>query len=204
MRTRDRRVDRHRPVDLPGGISLRKKVRHHAIPGAIAGIAAMPLPHRLPRAELLSGQIPPRDPSAKPVCDALYDSPVVTERVTAAPRVRRQQRLDPLPLLVREHPIPRTRRPHPTTLPRASPKIWETRPSGPREPTGWPRCRVPPRPAYTLQRRSLPTDAIRLDCSLLCFPTCSQPSAGGSALDKVHLQLREGCGRVSRELRCTY
>ena len=204
MRTRDRRVDRYRPVDLPGRVGLGENLRQHTIPGAVPGIPAMPLPHRLPRPELLTRQITPRNPGPKPVRDALHDPPIVTERMTATPGVRRQQRLDPLPLLVREHPIPRTRRPHPTTLPRASPKIWETRPSGPREPTGWPRCRVPPRPAYTLQRRSLPTDAIRLDCSLLCFPTCSQPSAGGSALDKVHLQLREGCGRVSRELRCTY
>lgn len=54
-------------------------------------------------------------------------SAAVCERMTPPPLVRRQQRLDPRPLLIREHPIPRRRR-HPHRLPRASPQISETRP----------------------------------------------------------------------------
>ena len=57
MRTRDRRVNRYGPVDLPGYIGLSEDLRQYAIPGAVAGIAAMPLPHRLPRTELLAGQM---------------------------------------------------------------------------------------------------------------------------------------------------
>lgn len=48
------------------------------------------------------------------------------------PGIGRQQRSDPLPLRIREHPISRTRRPHPTRLPRTSRCIWETRPRGTR------------------------------------------------------------------------
>ncbi|ACV05162.1 hypothetical protein Ksed_00650 [Kytococcus sedentarius DSM 20547] len=31
MRTSDRRVDRHRPVDLPGGIGLGEDLHQHAM-----------------------------------------------------------------------------------------------------------------------------------------------------------------------------
>ena len=129
MRTRDRRIDRHRPVDLPGRVGLGEDLRQHPIPRPVTGVTAMPLPHRLPRAELLAGQVTPRDPGAEPVRDALHNPPVVTERVTTPPGIGRQQRSDPLPLRIREHPISRTRRPHPTRLPRTSRCIWETRPS---------------------------------------------------------------------------
>jgi hypothetical protein len=68
----------------------------------------MTLPDCLPRTELLPWQIAPRDPCAEPIGDAFDDATAITERVTAPPTVRRQQRLDPLPLLVRE---PRNREP---------------------------------------------------------------------------------------------
>jgi hypothetical protein len=54
---------------------------------------------------------------------------MITERPTLPPNVCRQQRLDLSPLRIREHPEPR-RRLHPTMLSRASPNLWETRPSG--------------------------------------------------------------------------
>lgn len=57
MRTRDRRVDRHRPVDLPRRVSLGENPRQHSIPRAVAGIPAVPLPHRLPGTEGLGGQV---------------------------------------------------------------------------------------------------------------------------------------------------
>ena len=129
MRTCDCRIDRHRPVDLPGRVGLGKDLRQHPIPRPVTGVTAMPLPHRLPRAELLAGQVTPRDPGAEPVRDALHNPPVVTERVTTPPGIGRQRRSDPLPLRIRKHPISRTRRPHPTRLPRTSRYIWETRPS---------------------------------------------------------------------------
>lgn len=40
--------------------------------------------------------------------------------MTTPTDIGRKQRSDPLPLLIREHPKPRTRRPHLTRLPRAS------------------------------------------------------------------------------------
>ena len=49
---------------------------------------------------------------------------VVTERVPTLANVRGQQRIDPAPLLFKEHPLPRRR--HPVGAPRASPRLWET------------------------------------------------------------------------------
>lgn len=107
MRSRDRRIHRHGPVDLPRRVGFGEDLREHTIPGAITGIAAVPLPHRLPRPELAPWEIPPWDPRPEPVRDPLDHPPVITERMTPHTRIRRQQRLDPRPLLIREHPIPR-------------------------------------------------------------------------------------------------
>ena len=52
-------------------------------------------------AEHLAGQVPPGDPGPVTVCDALDHGAVITGRVIDLASIRRQQRLDPLPLLVR-------------------------------------------------------------------------------------------------------
>lgn len=67
------------------------------IPGAVTGISTMPPLRRLPRPELLMREIAPRNPGVKSVSDAFDDPSIASERVTALPRVRRQQRLDPRP-----------------------------------------------------------------------------------------------------------
>ena len=183
MRTRDRRIDRHRPVDLPGRVGLGEDLRQHPIPRPVTGVTAMPLPHRLPRSELLAGQVTPRDPGAEPVRDALHNPSVVTERVTTPPGIGRQQRSDPLPLRIREHPISRTRRPHPTRLPRTSRCIWETRPNNTPVPlagvlasdlaelSGW---------AILTTRSSLPTPSKNRRLSVRAKSRLVHPSTGAS------------------------
>ena len=129
MSTIDRAVHRHVPIDLSVRIRLSKNPSKDSIPGAIAGIAAMTLPHCLPRAETVPRQIPPRDPDPIAVHDSFDDLPIAAEPATALALIRRQQRRYPPPLLVSEHleSVPnlshQPRMASPTTL------NWETRPS---------------------------------------------------------------------------
>jgi hypothetical protein len=69
--------------------------------GPVTGIAPVTFPHRLPRPELRTRQITPRNAGAVPIDDAFHYSAVITERMTPPTRVRRQQARNqfPLPLL---------------------------------------------------------------------------------------------------------
>ena len=62
----------------------------------------VPLPHRLPRAEL-HGQVAPGDPGAQPVDRALDHLPVRCHRPAHRALQRRQDGLDPSPHLVTEN-----------------------------------------------------------------------------------------------------
>lgn len=89
-------------------------------------VIAASLPDRLPRSETLSREVPPRDPGAVPVDDALHDLATVPGRAPPPTIARGQARLDLLPLLIRRDREPRLT--HPDITPRASPTIEETRP----------------------------------------------------------------------------
>jgi hypothetical protein len=93
----DATVHRHGPLDFAGSVGPCQQRCQHLVPGAVTGVAAMPLPHRLPGSELLSGQIAPGDPSPVPEDDPLDHAAVVAERMTTPPHVGRQQRADQLP-----------------------------------------------------------------------------------------------------------
>lgn len=180
MRTRNRRVYGHRPVDLPCRVGIGEDPGKHPIPRPVPGITTMPLPYRLPWPELLARQITPRDPGPVPVRNALHHAATIAERTTPPPRIRGQQRPDPLPLLVREHPQPRIRS-HLSRLPRTPRTKWETRPSccararcqgGPRRyvrrwcPRQGSRCRGLRQPALThgtprAQKQAVPCDVAR-------------------------------------------
>src|SRR5699024_10685653 len=130
--TVDRRVHRHRPVDVTASISLSHQYRVDLVPHSQPRVEVVALPHRLPGSEPLPGQIPPRNTSPSTIDDALHDHPVVLERMPLTTLVRGQQRLNPLPLLIRKSPIPgRCSSSHPSTLKAKPPHIWETRPSSP-------------------------------------------------------------------------
>jgi hypothetical protein len=120
--TVDRGIHTHGPVDLPVRVGLRQQPGQDLVPGAIPGIPAVPLPDRALRPEVLDRQVTPRDPGPIPVDDPLDDASVVPERMPAPARVRRQQRLDPFPLLIGQRLVSRRR--HAQSLPRASPPIW--------------------------------------------------------------------------------
>src|ERR1700681_4544274 len=62
----------------------------------------MSLPHRLPRSEI-GGQVPPRAARAEPPSDPFQDEPVLTEPVAPLAHIRRHQRFDSRPELVRNH-----------------------------------------------------------------------------------------------------
>lgn len=72
-------VHRHRPVDVSGGIGVGQDARQHSLPGAVGGVAALTLPHCLPRAEVV-GQVPPGNTGPEPVDDSFDEPAVVTER----------------------------------------------------------------------------------------------------------------------------
>lgn len=126
----DRGVHRHRPVQSAVGISGRQQRHQHPVPGPVTGVATMTFPHRLPRPELRSRQVTPRDAGAIPVDDAFHHTPIITERMTTTPLVGGQQTRNPLPLSITEVPIPRSRR-HFDSIPSKTSPIWETRPNRP-------------------------------------------------------------------------
>lgn len=128
MRMRDRRVDRNVPGDLPGRIGRGEELMLDVISCAVSGVAAMPLPDRLPRPEPLSRKIAPRVPGAVPVDDAPDDLMTIPVRTPPPTIARRQTPLDLLPLPIRQVREPRLT--DPDIFPRASPTIKETRPSG--------------------------------------------------------------------------
>ena len=75
----------------------------------------VPLSDRLPQTVVIPGQVPPRHPGAVPVDDPFGHLTVIAERPRLPPRRRRQQRLNPGPLLIREHRVST----HTKTIPEA-------------------------------------------------------------------------------------
>src|SRR5699024_8545743 len=75
----DRRVHRDHPVDVACRVGLRHQCGMDSVPDPEPGVEVVTFPHRLPRAEVVTGQIAPRDPRAGPVDDALDDPPIVAE-----------------------------------------------------------------------------------------------------------------------------
>lgn len=128
MRSRDRRVHADLPINLASRVSVRDQLRQDTIPGAVTGIATVTFPDRLPWAELVTGQIPPRDPSAEAEHDALHDPPILTERMPPTAHVRWQQwlQLSPLRITQNTRTRPRLRR-HEPSIPPKHHYIWETR-----------------------------------------------------------------------------
>lgn len=82
MRARDRRVHADVPHDFANRVSLGEHKLQGAIPSSVRSVPAMTLPHGLPWAELLTGQIAPSDPRPEPIDDALHDPPIVAKLAT--------------------------------------------------------------------------------------------------------------------------
>ncbi len=100
------------------------------IPHAVTGVGAVALPHGLPRAEF-PRQVPPRNPSPVPVDHPVDDASIVLKRAALTALIRRQQRLNTSPLLIRQRLKTVLLITHSPSLPRASPHIKETHPSSP-------------------------------------------------------------------------
>lgn len=114
--TADRRVHGERPVDVSGRVGLRSECGMDSVPDSEPSVEIVALPYRLPCAELVAGQIAPRDPGPGPVDDALDDLPSVAKWMPFAALVRGQQRLDPLSLLVGQDLMSSRRDSHPSRL----------------------------------------------------------------------------------------
>ena len=121
----DRGIHADPPVNFPASIRLGQQ----PVPGAVPGVATVALPRRLPPTEHLPRQVTPGNPGPIPADDSLRHLAVVAERVAPPTRVRRQQRLDPLPLLITQRAKPRPSPRHPSRLPPATSQIRETRAS---------------------------------------------------------------------------
>ena len=107
MRPRDRGVHRHVPRDQALRIGIGQQRLQHSIPGAITGVTAVTLPERLPRTKLTPRHIPPGDTRPESVDDPIHDRTVISERMALLTRVRRKQRPDQRPLLIRHSTEPR-------------------------------------------------------------------------------------------------
>ena len=119
----DRGVHTDRPVHDPGGVGVGQQSRENVVPGAIAGVAAVPLPQRLPRPEL-GRDIPPGQAAPVSVDDALEYSTVVSKRAPATTLRRGQERGQPGPLNVGQDRSAR----HRYSIAHPDPPISETRP----------------------------------------------------------------------------
>src|ERR1022692_3220408 len=102
----DRGIHADPPANFPGSIRLGQQPATGPVPGAVPGVATVALPHRLPRTEHVPRQVTPGNPGPIPVYDSLRHLAVVAERVAPPTGVRRQQRLDPLPLLIAQRAKP--------------------------------------------------------------------------------------------------
>ena len=90
----------------PAVSASASRVCQDLVPGAVPGEAAVPLPHGLPRPELLR-HVPPRHPGAVPVDDPVDHLPMITKRLAPLPIRGRHQRRDPRPLRVGQGPSAR-------------------------------------------------------------------------------------------------
>ena len=100
MHARDRGIDRHNPVDLPGRVCLLLHLSQQLLPGAILRPPGKPLVDRVPLPEPLR-HIPPRRTRAVFPRHPLDREPVIRPR-PRTPRRRRHQRLHHSPHLVRD------------------------------------------------------------------------------------------------------
>lgn len=126
-----RGIDRHFPIDQPGGICPGQQRGKDLVPSPVAAVTAVAFPDRLPRTEVFR-QVPPRDPCPIPVDDALCHEPVILERTAQLPRRYRHQRGNLLPLDIGQGGITRT---HSSILRTHQPNHWETRPRAHQQPT---------------------------------------------------------------------
>lgn len=95
----DGRVHGHGPLDLAVGVGLSEQRCVDPVPDTLRCIAAVALPHGLPRSKLLR-QVPPRDPAPIPVRDAFYDLAVIAKRAPTLAIGTGQQRFNTGPLLI--------------------------------------------------------------------------------------------------------
>src|SRR4051794_19874876 len=101
VRPVDRGVHADAPVDLTCGVGVGEQCGEDLVPGPVAAEAAVPPPHRLPRTERRR-QVPPGDAAPVAVDHALDHLTVITHRPALAGTLRRQQRLDQVPLTIIE------------------------------------------------------------------------------------------------------
>lgn len=82
-------------------MSLRwPPVRQDLVPRAIGAVATVTFPYRLPGPELIPQEIPPEDARAIAVDDAIDHPSAVDEGASPAGITRREERRDPVPLLI--------------------------------------------------------------------------------------------------------
>lgn len=81
----DRGIHADPPANFPGSIRLGQQPAQHPVPGAVPGVAAVALRHRLPRTEHVPRQVTPGSPGPIPVDDSLHHLAVVAERVARRP-----------------------------------------------------------------------------------------------------------------------
>lgn len=74
-------VDAHRPVQVTGRVSIGQQSGVDPIPGPVGAEPFVPIPHRLPRIEVL-GQITPGNSGPEPVDDPFDDLAVIAERAS--------------------------------------------------------------------------------------------------------------------------
>jgi hypothetical protein len=95
----DRRVHRHNPVDLSGGVGLCQQDGVDPVPDPVRRETAVAFPHRLPWTELFR-QVPPCNSAPVPVSDALDNLSMVPERAAALAIRAGQQWLNAGPLII--------------------------------------------------------------------------------------------------------
>jgi hypothetical protein len=95
----DGRVYRDGPIDLPGSIGFRQDPAENPVPSPVGGETTMPLPDRLPGAEL-RGKVPPSYSTPVSVDNSFDDLAVAPERPPPPPIRAGKQRFDPGPLII--------------------------------------------------------------------------------------------------------
>jgi hypothetical protein len=95
-------IDRYGPVQVPAGVGHRDQSRQHPIPGFVSCVAAMSLPHRLPRPEMRR-EISPGRPGPQSIQHPLDHHTIVPELPPPEPVETGQQQREQPPLLVRQH-----------------------------------------------------------------------------------------------------
>lgn len=99
MRASDGRVHGHRPVDEAVTVSELVEACLHLVPGAVAGHAFVPCPHRLPWPKCV-GEIAPSQAASVSEDDALDHGSGVSERSAFPSRGSWEEVTDEVPLIV--------------------------------------------------------------------------------------------------------